>query len=40
MDTLTRTAIEIPSPTIVVLEVIEDEDPFWLWTSERLDEVA
>lgn len=36
MDTLTR--LQIPVPEIVILDEIEDEDPFWLWTSERLDE--
>lgn len=36
MDTLTR--LTITAPAVVVIDEIEDEDPFWLWTSERLDE--
>lgn len=36
--TLTDHTVELPGMTPVIVDVIEDEDPFWLWTPERLDE--
>jgi hypothetical protein len=40
---MTRTRMRlmaIPLPTIIVVDAHEmtDEDPFWTWTSERMDE--
>lgn len=35
MDTAYRCVFA--PPAIVVVDEIEDEDPFWLWTPERLD---